>query len=106
MRRCYSIAVLTPSSDRRVFARPLAAEEACGIVSSWLALPAVRVVGPGPRSWSILGQLGGEGQVSGAQVTDAHLAALAVEHGLSIATTDRNFLRFPEVEVRNPLAGE
>ena len=100
------LAFVRIASDRRVFARPLAAEEACGIVGSWLALPAVRVVTPGPRSWAILGSLCAEGQAAGPQVMDAHLAALAVEHGLSIATTDRDFLRFPEVEVRNPLAQE
>jgi hypothetical protein len=100
------LAFVRIASDRRVFVRPLAADEACGIVSSWLALPAVRVVTPGSRSWSILGGLCGDGQVSGAHVMDAHLAALAVEHGLIVATTDRDFLRFPGVEVVNPLASE
>lgn len=98
------LAFVRIASDRRVFANPLGAEEACEIVGSWLALPAVRMVSPGPRSWPMLGGLCDAGQVSGAQVMDAHLAALAVEHGLTIATTDRDFLRFPGVEVTNPLA--
>lgn len=98
------LAFVRIASDRRVFERPLRADDACQIVRSWLALPAVGVVSPGPRSWAILGGLCGEGQVSGAQVMDAHLAALADEHGLTIATTDRDFLRFPGVEVIDPLA--
>ena len=98
------LAFVRIASDRRVFARPLGADEACEIVDSWLALPAVRMVSPGSRSWSILGGLCDAGQVTGAQIMDAHLVALAVEHGLTIATTDRDFLRFPDVEVTDPLA--
>ena len=44
-----------------------------------------------------------EGQAKRAMVMDAHLAALAMEHGASIATTDRGFMRFPDIELVNPV---
>ena len=44
-----------------------------------------------------------EGPAKGAMVMDAHLAALAMEHGASIATTDRDFMRFPDIELVNPV---
>ena len=44
-----------------------------------------------------------EGQAKGAMVIDAHLAALAMEHGATIATTDRDFMRFPGLDLVNPV---
>lgn len=90
-------------SDRRVFARPLPADEAISIVQSWLDVPSVAVSRPGPRGWRILADLCRDGQAAGALVMDAHLAALALEHGYVIATSDRDFTRFPGIEVLNPL---
>ena len=91
------------ASDRRVYARPFAPVASCAIVENWLAQPNVRLLQPGPRTWALLGNLCREGQAKGPMVMDAHLAALALEHGASIATTDRDFLRFPKLRVFNPL---
>ena len=57
----------------------------------------------GPRTWRLLARMCEDGQAKGAMVMDAHLAALALEHGASIATTDRDFMRFPDIELMNPV---
>lgn len=97
------LAFVRIASDRRVYARPLSPVEACAIVESWLSHPNAQLLQPGPRTWTLLSQLCDEGQAKGAMVMDAHLAALALEHGASIATTDRDFARFPRLETENPV---
>jgi toxin-antitoxin system PIN domain toxin len=95
-------AFLRISTNPRAFEQPLGIKEAEDIVSSWLDVPVVRVVEPGERYWEILSKLLVEAQVSGPLVTDAALAALALEHGASVCTTDRDFLRFSEVKATDP----
>lgn len=98
------LAFVRIASDRRVFTRPLAPADACSLIRDWLALPNVRLLQPGPRSWALLSDLCESGQAKGAMVMDAHLAALAVEHGATVATTDRDFTRFVGLELLNPTA--
>ena len=57
---------------------------------------------PGERHWDILSQLLTDAQVTGPLVTDAALAALALEHGASVCTLDRAFFRFPGLTVIDP----
>ena len=97
-------AFLRIATNARVFARPLSAVEAEGIVSSWLDRSVTVVLQPGDRHWHILGELMRDGQVSGPLVTDAVLAAIAIEHGATICTTDRDFARFRGLQWMNPLA--
>ena len=97
------LAFVRIASDRRVYAEPMPPGEACAIVEDWLAQPNAQVLQPGPRTWMLLSRLCEEGQARGAMVMDAHLAALALEHGASIATTDRDFARFPNLAVTNPI---
>lgn len=78
-------------------------EEAVAIVDQWLALPNVRLLAPGDRHWSILGPAMVEGQVRGPLITDAQLAALTMEYGGVLYTTDRDFARFPLLRWKNPL---
>ena len=59
---------------------------------------------PGERHWDILRGLVRDGQAAGALVMDAVLAAIALEHGATICTTDRDFARFPGLKWMNPLA--
>ena len=59
---------------------------------------------PGERHMEVLGELSRAGQASGPLVMDAALAAIAVEHGATLHTTDRDFARFPGVKWTNPLA--
>ncbi|MCY4451370.1 MAG: PIN domain-containing protein [Immundisolibacterales bacterium] len=91
------------SSDRRIYTHPLSPSEACSLIEKWLALPNVRILQPGPRAWRHLSRMCEEGQAKGAMVMDAHLAALAMEHGASVATTDRDFMRFPNIRIVNPV---
>lgn len=92
------------STNVRAFAEPLSIREAIGIASEWLERPGLTILLPTERHWTILAGLLDEGQVAGALVMDAHLAALAIEHGATLATTDRDFARFTELKIINPLA--
>ena len=98
-------AFLRVSTNPRVFERPLAMAEAEAIVSSWLARPTTGIVEPGERHWEILCSLTSEGQIKGALVMDAVLAALAIEHGATLHTTDRDFARFSDLRRIDPLSG-
>lgn len=91
-------------TNPRVFRVPLALERAVAIVDEWLQQPAVELVLPTPRHWTTLREMLVDGQAGGAMTSDAHLAALAREHGATIYTTDRDFLRFSGLRVVNPLA--
>lgn len=98
------LAFLRISTNPRALQNPLSISEAVAIVSEWLERPMVAILAPGERHWGILKDLLTEGQVYGPLVSDAHLAALAVEHGAELKTTDRDFSRFPALKWRNPLA--
>ena len=97
-------AFLRISTNPRVFERPLSMAEAETLVSSWLAQPAAGVIEPGERHWEILQGLTRSGQPAGPLVMDAALAAIAIEHGATLCTTDRDFARFPGLMCMNPLA--
>jgi toxin-antitoxin system PIN domain toxin len=73
------------------------------IVDSWLDQPNVRVLVPGDDHWTLFRQMIIEGQAPGALVSDAHLAALTMEYGGVLHTTDRDFARFPSLRWTNPL---
>jgi toxin-antitoxin system PIN domain toxin len=90
-------------TNPRVFDRPLSASEAQVAVSSWLGQPCAGILEPGERHWTILRELMQGGQATGPLVMDAALAALAIEHGAILHTTDRDFSRFPSLKWRNPL---
>jgi toxin-antitoxin system PIN domain toxin len=68
------------------------------------ARPSAAFIQPGARHWSIMSDLIERSGVSGARVSDAYLAALAIEHGCDVVTSDRDFARFPDVRWRHPLA--
>lgn len=96
-------AFLRISTSPRVFERPLSTSEAEDAVSSWLAQPVAGILDPGERHWEILGGLMRSGQTTGPLVMDAAMAALALEHGATLCTTDRDFARFPGLKWINPL---
>lgn len=98
------LAFLRITTDRRILGKPFSAAEAAGIVEEWLAVPVVRVPEPTSRHWEILEGLVTGDQATGPLVTDAHLAALAIEHGAELCTTDRDFTRCKGLRWRNPLA--
>ena len=91
------------ATNPRVFERPLSLDQAISRVQSWLDQPCTRLVQPTQRHWAVLRKLLAEGQAVANLVTDAHLAALAIEHGCDLISTDSDFSRFPGVKWRNPL---
>lgn len=91
------------STNPRVFEQPLTLGEARAIVSSWLAQSCAGVVEPGERHWEILQSQLEWGQAVGPLAMDAVLAAIAIEHGATLNTTDRDFARFPALKWQNPL---
>jgi toxin-antitoxin system PIN domain toxin len=92
-------------TNPRIFRVPLLLDRAAAVVDEWFHQHSVEVVLPTPRHWSTLREMLTVGQAGGSLATDAHLAALAVQHGATLYTTDRDFSRFPNVRVVNPLAG-
>jgi toxin-antitoxin system PIN domain toxin len=90
------------STNPRVVANPKTAKEAFQIIREWLALPGVIVVQPGPRHAELLERLVIDGRAAGPLTTDAALAALAIEHGATLASTDRDFSRFPDLRLGKP----
>lgn len=98
------LAFLRLATTPRVFPEPLSMTETSAIVSDWLARPNVAVVHPTERHWEILSSLLAVTRTRGKGVTDAHLAALALEHGATFCTTDRDFARFPGLKTLDPLA--
>ena len=97
-------AFLRISTSPRVFEHPLAVDEAMDAVAAWLDQPIAAVLEPAERHWTILRNLAQQGQTSGPMVMDAVLAAIAIEHGATLYTTDRDFSRFPGLACKNPIA--
>ena len=92
------------STNHRAFLQPLSCEEAVKIVSAWLERPQCRILTETERHWDIFAELLTEEKAVGPLVMDAHLAALAIEHGAILATTDRDFARFSGLRTTNPFA--
>lgn len=97
------LAFLRITTNPRAVPHPLSIAQARGIVETWLEVPVSTVVHPTDRHWEILGDLLVKGQASGPLVQDAHLAALAIEHGATLITNDRDFARFAGLKVEYPL---
>ena len=98
------LAFLRITTRPGILQRPYTQEQALGFIDEWLAQPYVSVLEPGEHHWSILRNLLKTTGTAGNLVSDAHLAALAIEHGCTIYSTDHDFKRFPGVEHVNPLA--
>jgi hypothetical protein len=97
------IAFVRIGTHPRVFSQPLSVAEARDHVEAWLARPMVDVLHPTPRHREIFARLLGQAQATGNPVTDAHLTALAVEHGATLCSTDGDFARFDGLAWANPL---
>lgn len=87
-----------------ILRNPQSPEAALGYVDSWLQQPFVQSVGPGDHHWPIFRNLTLTVGTAGNLTSDAHLAALAIEHGCAVYSTDNDFKRFPGIEHVNPLA--
>ncbi len=102
---CWTVlcAFIRISTNPRVFENPLSLEQALARVQSWLDQPCTRVIRPTERHWTVFQQMLRGGQAVANLVTDAHLAALAVEHGCELVSTDSDFARFAKLKWKNPL---
>jgi len=91
-------------TNARLHQQPLLLGEAIDRVQSWLEQPCVRLIHPGDQHWALFQQLLRGGKAVGNLVSDAHLAALAVEHNCVLHSTDADFSRFRSLKWRNPIA--
>jgi len=98
------LAFLRLVTNPRIFPRPLGMAEAWNRIDAWLSRAPAWVPAPTQRHSEILARLLVAPGVHGNLVPDAHLAALAIEHGLELNSTDGDFARFTGLRWRNPLA--
>jgi uncharacterized protein len=91
------------STNPAVFEHPLHAEEALDLLDGWLAQPCVTVTHPTDRHSAVLRDLLRPLGTAGNLTTDAHLAALAIEHGAVLCSCDADFSRFAGVQWEDPL---
>lgn len=98
------LAFLRLVTSPRIFAEPLTAGQALDQVEAWLDQPCALVLEPGPRHIAILSDLLDPLGTAANLTTDAHLAALAIEHGAELCSADGDFARFPGLHWTNPLA--
>jgi len=96
-------AFLRISTNPRVFEFPFSIDEAEAIVGTWLEHPLLSILEPGDQHWNFLQECMNIGQTSGPLIMDAVLAAIALEHGAVLYTTDQDFSRFPNLRWVNPL---
>lgn len=96
------LAFVRIATNPRAVRQPLSGAEACTIVTSWLERPNVVVIEAGERFWEIFKIQMSDAQVSGPLVTDAALAALALEHGATLCSIDRDFRRFEGLKLLDP----
>lgn len=92
------------TTNPAVFRRPLDTAEALDYIDRWLDTSIATVIEPTPRHASVLRDLLSPFGTAGNLVTDAHLAALAIEHGAELCSADRDFGRFAGLRWMNPLA--
>ena len=90
-------------TNARVFERPEPVERAWRQVEAWLDAESSWIPQPTDRHRELLGRLIAKGGIQASLVPDAHLAALAIEHGLTLCSTDGDFARFAGLRWENPL---
>jgi hypothetical protein len=98
------LAFLRLTTRAGLFRNPMPLETALDFVDSWLDQPSVTVLQPSPQHHRVLLDLLLPIGTGGNLTSDAHLAALAIEHGAELCSLDSDFARFPGLNWRNPLA--
>jgi len=94
------------TTSRLVLAQPLCHTEAFEYVDSWFGQPCVRTLDPLPGHWGLVRSLLDRAGTAGSLTTDAHLAALALQHGCEVCSTDTDFGRFPGLPWQNPIMAD
>ena len=95
-------AYLRIMTNRRVFPDPLPSAVALQACNEFICLDNVRILEPGPRHVETVTRLAEDIRAVGNDFMDVHLAALAIEHGVALCTTDRGFRRFPRLRLIEP----
>lgn len=93
-------------SNPRIFEQPESVAEAWEQAQAWLDCAAGWIPQPTERHRAVLSSLIASAPMRASLVPDAHLAALAIEHGLLLCSTDGDFARFPDLRWQNPLVPE
>ena len=91
-------------TNPRLQRRTITLTEAIGRVQSWLDQPCVRIIQPTEHHWEIFQRMLRAGNATANLVSDAHLAALAVEHNCVLQSNDTDFARFRGLKWNNPIA--
>ena len=90
----------------RIYLPPTPRDAALEQVDAWIEAPNLVLLAESHEYWQRLRSMIGTGRIAGPQVHDARIAALCLDHGVEeLWTADRDFSRFPELKVRNPLIG-
>lgn len=87
-----------------VLPHPLTVDQVFALIDEWIQRPSCVIAHPGDRHWTILKDLLRDSGTAANLTTDAHLAALAIEHEATLFSTDNDFARFSGLRYRNPLA--
>lgn len=96
---------LAVATNPRIFRVPLSASQAADVIDALLESPTVRLIAEGSGYWETLRRLVTDGNISGAKIHDARIAAVCITHGVTeLWTADRDFSRFPALRIRNPCA--
>ena len=91
-------------TNRRIFPVPTPRELVFEQIAAWLVSPNLSLLQERGDHWTVLRELLDTGQIAGPMVHDARVAAVCIEHGVSeFWSADRDFNRFPQLTVRNPL---
>lgn len=98
------LAFLRLTTRRGIFPRPLSVDDALQVIEHWLGHSQAQVVHPGERHAAILGRLLKSAGTAGNLTADAHFAALAIEHGATVLSFDRDFARFEGLQWTLPAA--
>ncbi len=96
------LAFIRISTNPRIMSNPLSPEKALEIVSSWLEQPNSVIIAPGGRHLEILKELLLPIGTAANLTSDAHLAALAIEHGATLYSFDTDFIRFSGLQFMQP----
>jgi len=98
------LAFVRLGTNPRVFEAPLDLDDAFDLIDSWIEQPCATIVNPTDRHSALLRELLAPLGPAGNLTTDAHLAALAIEHGAELCSADADFARFEQLRWVNPLS--
>lgn len=97
------MAFVRVTTNKKLFIKPYSTKEAFEVVENWLSAPGSLILAPGDEHLSIVKRLATESGIYGTGLTDAHVAALAIEHGVTLASSDSDFAKFTGLKWINPL---